>query len=131
MKRFDMRDGMGVERLRNAGIATAIITGETTPIVGARAKKLGIEHVALGAKAKDEVLGRLANELGMALGEIAYIGDDVNDAPAMALLADEGIVGCPFDAQPAVVGDCHFRTNLAGGHGAFRSFAEAILLWRE
>jgi 3-deoxy-D-manno-octulosonate 8-phosphate phosphatase (KDO 8-P phosphatase) len=42
MKRFSIRDGMGVERLRNAGIATAIMSGERSPSIQKRAEKLSI-----------------------------------------------------------------------------------------
>ncbi len=126
MKRFSIRDGMGVERLRNAGIATAIVTGENAEMVLRRSEKLGIK-AHLGVKDKG---GRLAEILafhGVSGDEVAYIGDDVNDLSAMEKIREAGLVGCPFDAMPEVRRRAHFVTRASGGHGAFREFAEWLL----
>ena len=56
LKKFSVRDGMGVERLRNTGIETGIVTGETSPSVKKRAEKLNISELHLGSKDKAAVL---------------------------------------------------------------------------
>ena len=93
MKRFSIRDGMGVERLRNLSrIVTGIITGETSPSVVRRAEKLGIQELHLGVKDK---LGRVSEILernGLQWSELAFIGDDVND---LAVLEKAGFSGSP------------------------------------
>jgi 3-deoxy-D-manno-octulosonate 8-phosphate phosphatase (KDO 8-P phosphatase) len=127
MKRFSLRDGMGVERLRNAGIAVAFITREHSPIVARRAEKLGIEHVLLGIKDKRPAVVDLGQKIGVAPGEMAYIGDDVNDLEAIELIAAEGLTAAPHDALPAVIEAVQYRCRAAGGQGAFRDFAEWIL----
>src|ERR1700761_3419139 len=84
LKKFNMRDGMGVERLRKfAGIETAIITGERSQSVIARAEKLQITERHLLAKDKPAVLKEMASRLGLTRDEIAYIGDDYNDQEVM------------------------------------------------
>ncbi len=126
LKRFSMRDGMGVERLRHAGVDVLILTAETTGFARSRAHKLGIE-ARLGARDKGEALLRIAAERGLDLAALAYIGDDVNDLSAMVLVQDEGLTGAPADALPEVRSVAHCRCEHPGGHGAFREFAEWIL----
>lgn len=130
LKRFSIRDGMGVERLRNAGIATAIVTGEKSGSVVKRAEKLGI-RAYLGVKDKAALLPAILAEHGVEIGQVAYIGDDVNDVPAMRAIRESGLIGAPADALTMVLAEVHHRTEEPGGHGAFRGFAEWILALRE
>jgi 3-deoxy-D-manno-octulosonate 8-phosphate phosphatase (KDO 8-P phosphatase) len=127
LKRFSMRDGMGVELLHQAGIRTAWLTREQSPIVAARAKKLGIEWLWAGQRDKREALPRLIDELGVEPRAVAYIGDDVNDLGALGWVAEAGLAACPADATPAVRSIAHFITAARGGHGAFREICELIL----
>lgn len=130
MKRFSIRDGMGVERLRNAGIAVAIITGELSESVTRRAEKLAIT-AHLGVKDKVGAVKRIAEEAQLTPSELAYIGDDVNDLGAMRLIADSGgLLGAPADAMAMVAEQVHHVAGAPGGHGAFRDFAEWILRLR-
>ena len=127
MKRFSVRDGMGVERLRAQGIETAFLTRETSPIVQRRAEKLRIRHCYMGAIDKRSVLPRILEEVGVPLEQVAYIGDDVNDQEVMTVVAERGLVGAPLDAVPAVLRRAHHCCARPGGCGAFRDFAELIL----
>ena len=125
MKRFSIRDGMGVERLRKlCQIDTGIMTGELSPSVARRAEKLHIKHLYLGVKDK---LGRM-NEIlaahGLTWEQIAFIGDDVND---LEVLQRVGLSACPGDAMPAVRECVHYQCQERGGYGAFREFAEQII----
>jgi 3-deoxy-D-manno-octulosonate 8-phosphate phosphatase (KDO 8-P phosphatase) len=127
LKRFSIRDGMGVERLRNAGIATGIITGEKSPSVRKRADKLRITLLYLGIKDKGAALERVARDSGLGLDQMAFIGDDVNDRAALDAVGKAGLTGAPADGMPEVVRAVHYRCRVNGGHGAFRDFAEWIL----
>ncbi len=129
LKRFSIRDGMGFERLRRAGLSVAIITGESSGSVARRAEKLEARAL-LGVKDKAAYLDRLFAEMGITAAEAAYIGDDVNDLGAMRAIAPHGLVGAPADAMPEVAREAHFVSASAGGHGAFREFAEWILALR-
>lgn len=124
MKRFMTRDGMGITLLHKAGILTAIITSEDTPIVRARAQKLKIEHVRMGVHDKSTALRSLASDLAIPLEHIAYIGDDVNDLHVMKIC---GVSACPSDAVEAIRNTAHINCTSLGGNGAVREFAEAIL----
>jgi len=127
LKRFSMRDGMGVERLRDAGIETALLTREVSEIVEARARKLGIARVCMGERDKREALPRLVRELGLSAQQVAYIGDDINDFEALVWASEAGLSACPADALPKVLSVVHYVTSAKGGHGAFRELCELIL----
>lgn len=123
LKRYSLRDGMGVERLRAAGIETVIVTREQSGIVAARASKLGVKlHGGVFDK------GAFVAELGVA--GLACIGDDVNDLPMFERIGPTGLTGAPSDALPVVRAAAHYRAGLPGGQGAFRDFAEWLLSLR-
>ena len=125
LKRFSLRDGMGVERLRvHAGIETGIVTREAGGAVRARAEKLGITELHLGALDKAAVFRAVASRAGLRLDEVAFVGDDVNDLPALGLA---GFSACPADALAVVRDSVHFVSPSAGGHGAFRDVVEFVL----
>jgi 3-deoxy-D-manno-octulosonate 8-phosphate phosphatase (KDO 8-P phosphatase) len=126
MKRFSLRDGMGFERLRDVGIEGAIITRERSPIVERRAEKLGL-HLYQGVRDKTAALEVILRERGLQLGEIGYIGDDVNDLGPIEALTSAGLTAAPSDATPEVRLAAHIRCSRPGGAGAFREFAEVIL----
>jgi 3-deoxy-D-manno-octulosonate 8-phosphate phosphatase (KDO 8-P phosphatase) len=129
LKRFSLRDGMGFERLRDAGMSLAIMTGELSGSVARRAEKLQARAL-LGVKDKATYLETVLAEMGLTKGEAAYIGDDVNDLAVMRAIAPHGLVGAPADAMPEVKAAAHHVAAVAGGHGAFRDFAEWILRLR-
>lgn len=127
LKRFSMRDGMGVELLREAGVQVAFLTREQSPIVGARAEKLGVERVWSGERDKGRALPLLAQQIGVSPEAVAYIGDDVNDLAALAWASEAGLAACPADAARGVAAAVHFVTAARGGHGAFRELCDLIL----
>ncbi len=125
LKRFSIRDGMGVERLRRlCGVDTGIITGENSPIVARRAEKLQMTHVYLNVKDKMACLRALLAAHSLQPEEVAYIGDDMNDRDVLQLV---GLSACPADALPAIKAIVHYVCIAPGGHGAFREFAEWII----
>ncbi len=125
MKRFSIRNGMGVERLHVlAGVEVGIITGERSGAVLRRAEKLGITELHLGIRDKPAVLTELLARLGLAAEQVAYIGDDTND---VAVMQRVGLAACPADATPFARAVAHYVCPSRGGHGAFRDFAELII----
>ena len=125
LKRFSIRDGMGVERLRQlAGIETGIVTGELSPSVARRAEKLQITELHLGVKDKLGRLREIMDRWRIDWDEIAYIGDDVND---LAVMEKAGLSACPADAMAPVSGIVHYHCVEKGGYGAFREFAEWLI----
>ena len=126
LKKFNTRDGMGFQLLREAGIKTGIITSEDTHIVANRAKKLKVDFLHQGKRngGKLVVAKEICGQLGITLDEVAYIGDDIN---CMELLEAVGVKACPGDACEEVKdipGMMVMKKN--GGEGCVRDFIEII-----
>ncbi len=126
-KRFCFADVMGVSLARKAGLVVALISGEESPLVDRFAAKMGIEDVAKGCKDKAQALQAFAAQRNFALAEICFMGDDVNDIPAMRLA---GLAAAPADARPAALECAGFISTKNGGNGAVRELTDAILLAR-
>jgi len=125
LKRFSLRDGMGVERLRElAGVETGIITGENSLLVARRAEKLQIVELHLGAKNKKQTLLNILERRHLKPEQVAYIGDDMNDEAVMRFV---GLSACPADAFEDILQIADYICRKPGGHGAFREFAELII----
>lgn len=127
LKKFNTRDGMGFQLLREAGIKTGIITSENTEIVANRAKKLKIDFLVQGKRdgGKLAAAQEICDQLGITLNEVAYIGDDIN---CRELLEAVKIAGCPADANEEIknILSIHIM-KLNGGEGCVREFINTII----
>lgn len=120
--RCSRADGFGLRRLEQAGIEAVILSSETNPVVSARARKLGVRCIQ-GCADKRSALEALARERDLHLGQVAFVGNDVNDLDCLTA------VGMPIvvqDAQPDVIAAARYRTRARGGHGAVREICELI-----
>ena len=125
LKKFSIRDGMGVERLRNlVNIKTVIITGELSGSVKKRAEKLKIDEIYLGAKNKEILLNDILTKNDLKAENIAFIGDDVNDIKLIKIV---GLSAAPSDAMEDVIEIVDYICENKGGNGAFREFAELLI----
>lgn len=124
MKRFYTRDGFGIDMMHKAGLKTAIITQEYTDIVMTRAKKLKIDKVVMGSTNKANDFQMIAEEYGLTNEEIAYIGDDLNDIPALKLA---GLAVAPNDCSDGILDYIDYKTTKNGGNGAVRELIDMIL----
>lgn len=125
LKKFNTLDGMGLQLLMKAGIQVGIVTGENTPIVAKRAEKLKIKIVKQGIQDKLTVVKEICQGLGLDLGEVAYIGDDIND---FEILSEVGFAACPINAVEKIKNiPGILRLTKAGGFGVVREFIELIL----
>ena len=126
-KKFNTRDGMGFQLLREAGIKTGIITSENTHIVENRAKKLKLDYLRQSKRDGGKVAAaqEICEELCVTLSEVAYIGDDIN---CFDLLSAVAVAACPADAMPKVkaIPGIHVMTRK-GGEGCVREFISLIL----
>ncbi len=126
LKKFNLRDGMGAERLRKlTNIQIGIITGENSEIVSRRAEKLKIDIVFLGIKDKLAVLSNFLKENQLEWNQIAYIGDDLNDFEVMKVTGESA---CPADSAIEIKEISKFICKKNGGEGAFREFCEYLIL---
>lgn len=125
LKRFEITDGLGVHLLRRAGVEVAIVTGRRSRIVTMRARELGITEVHQDPEAaKLPIVERLLERKGLDWTQVAYLSDDLADIPVLRRVAFPVAVA---NAVPEVAAIARWRTSRAGGNGAVREFAEALL----
>ena len=118
--RCSRADGIGLSKLRRAGIDIVIISSETNPVVSARSRKLKTPCFQ-GVEDKRAVLDQIIEEKGVELAQVAFVGNDINDLPCLTC------VGLPIvvqDAHPDVLPYAKYRTQTRGGHGAVREVCD-------
>ncbi len=123
-RHFSVRDGIGIVRLREAGYLTGIITGANSIDVRERASHLKIDYFYEGKGNKQPSMDDLKEKTGLQDNEIAYIGDDLPDAP---LIKSVGFGATVPDAVHEVKEVADYVTNASGGLGAVREFCEIIM----
>jgi 3-deoxy-D-manno-octulosonate 8-phosphate phosphatase (KDO 8-P phosphatase) len=123
-KKFSVKDGYGIIKLRNYGIPVGIITGRVSDIIVRRAKELGIKELHQNLHDKLSAYNRIKKKFGLNDAEIAYIGDDEPDLP---VLKRTGLSAAPADAMPAVLGAVHYVCKCSGGQGAVREVIDMIM----
>lgn len=123
-KTFDMRDGMGLEILREHEVNLIVMTSENSDVVKQRMKKLNIENVYLGVKDKYSLLEYLCAKQNIPASEIAYIGDDVNDLSNMVKV---GWSFCPANGKKEIKYHADVVLNHNSSEGAIREAAEFII----
>lgn len=124
MKVFSVYDGLGIRIAINSGLEIAWVTGNVTAAVSERARTLGIEDVYQGARYKTDALRDVAKRYNLAMAEIAFIGDDLNDLPAFE---EAGFCFAVANAVQELRDRADYVTQRKGGHGAVREAIEAIL----
>jgi YrbI family 3-deoxy-D-manno-octulosonate 8-phosphate phosphatase len=115
-------DSMGLSLLRKHGLHLVVISTETNPVVRARCRKLKLPSIT-GCDDKLTALRRLCQRRGVEMSEVAFFGNDINDA---ACLGAVGLPVVPADAHPAVVPLARLRTRAPGGNGAGREFCDLV-----
>jgi 3-deoxy-D-manno-octulosonate 8-phosphate phosphatase (KDO 8-P phosphatase) len=104
-----------------------LISGEDSPLIDRFAEKVGISNITKGCKEKGIALREFARSTGIPLDRIAYMGDDVNDLPALMIA---GLAVAPDNAQPSVKAAAALVLARSGGRGAARELVEMILVAR-
>ena len=123
-KAFDVKDGLGLRLASSAGLRLAVMTGRSSRVVERRARDLHILDVLQRVGDKAAALRELAEEKGVALERVAFMGDDFNDREAMRLV---GVSIAPADAAAEIREQADLVTDARGGKGAARQAVEAVL----
>ena len=124
IKVFDVKDGLGIRMLKNAGIEVGIITGRTGKALRHRCDNLGIELVFDGVRDKVRVLETIVQSSGITSQACAFIGDDL---PDWAIMRQVGCAVAVADAHTMIRQIAHMITRAPGGRGAVREVSEVIL----
>jgi len=124
LKAFHTKDGFGIKAILNAGINVAVITGRQSHIVENRMQALGVPYIYQGKEDKLTVYQSLLEKLNLTPDNVAYIGDDVVDLPA---IKDCGLGIAVQDAHPLVKQEADLITYTKGGFGAVREICDLFL----
>ena len=123
-KVFNVRDGLGIRLLQEAGIHVGIVTGRTSQALIHRCRNLGIELVFDDVRDKITALTIILKQLKISALEIAFVGDDLIDLPVMRRI---GLPIAVADAHALVRETALWTTSARGGRGAVREVCEALL----
>jgi 3-deoxy-D-manno-octulosonate 8-phosphate phosphatase (KDO 8-P phosphatase) len=124
LKKFYAKDGLAVKAAGRAGIECIIMTGRESWMVQKRAQETHIRHIYQNVRKKGLFLQDFMHQHEVCAGEIAFIGDDINDLPGMR---ECGFVACPADAGEDVLEYADYVAEKCGGHGAVREIIELIM----
>jgi 3-deoxy-D-manno-octulosonate 8-phosphate phosphatase (KDO 8-P phosphatase) len=123
-KEFHVRDGLGLAIWGRAGKQTVLMSGRVSPVLERRAAEVGISEVLQGISDKGSAFQALLERRGLTAEQVAFVGDDVIDVPALRLA---GLAVAVADACPDAVAVAHHVTLRGGGCGAVREIIERIL----
>ena len=124
MKKFNSKDGMGINILRKKNIPTVIVTKEKTEIVKKWARKMNVKKVYDGVLKKELILEKICKFFKISEKEVAFIGDDVND---LELMKKVGFSVTPKDGNNTVKKIADYVTKSKGGEGAVREITDLII----
>ena len=124
LKAFNILDGLGLKQLMAAGITVAVITGRRSPLTEKRMTDLGIPHLLQGREDKLTALLEIVNLLGIPATDIAYMGDDLPDLPALRYASLGITVPNSYWLLQEHADVC---TRSRGGDGAVREACDLIL----
>ena len=124
LKAFDVKDGLGIKLLLKY-IDVAIISGNKSGAIEARAKILGIKHCHIGIENKKDCIDQLQKKLKVEKRKTVFIGDDLNDLTVRECV---GLFCCPRDAHSFVKRKSDLILKHKGGDGAVREFCDLYLL---
>ena len=116
-------DGLGIEMLRNRGLAMLVISKERNPVVAARCRKLGLSCLQ-GVSDKKTALLEWAADNRVDLEGMIDVGNDINDLECLRLVGCGAVVA---DAHPEVIRAADLVLSRSGGHGAIRELCDLVL----
>lgn len=124
LRKFNVRDGMGIKCLQAVGLEVCIISMSTTNAILERGKRLGIRHVYTGVKNKIEVLQKICDEMQIGLENVAHMGDDINDISIMEKIGTPITVA---DGMQSVKEKTIYVVGKNGGKGAVREICDLLV----
>ena len=124
IKSFDIRDGLGMKLVQQAGVKVIIITGRKSNIVDKRMSDLGVDLVFQGREDKGVALTEACAQLNLSPDDCLYMGDDWPDLSAFAIAGMKVTVP---NGHVEVRRRADLVTQAMGGRGAVREICDMIL----
>jgi 3-deoxy-D-manno-octulosonate 8-phosphate phosphatase (KDO 8-P phosphatase) len=115
-------DGLGIKRIKELGIKTAVISSEPDNVVQARCEKLKLECYH-GVQDKLTILKQIVSEYQISMEQVAFMGNDIND---LSVMAQVGFPIAVADAYPQVKQAAFWITKTPGGYGAVREICDLL-----
>ena len=125
IKSFDIRDGLGMKLVQQAGIKVIIITGRKSNIVEKRMSDLGVDLVYQGREDKGTALREACAQLNIDPEDCLYMGDDWPDLSAFAIAGMKVTVP---NGHVEVRRRADLVTQAQGGRGAVREICDMLLM---
>lgn len=123
-KFFNVKDGLGIRLLQTVGVKFGVVTGRSDKVVLKRCQDLNCDFIFTGVKDKGRIFELIKKEAALRAEEILYVGDDINDLPA---LKKAGLSATVSDAPDEIKQTVDYIVPLKGGEGVIRHLAEKIL----
>ena len=124
MRKFNIKDGLGMQRVQGVGVKILMMTGSIAPAIEHRARALGVDRIYLDTRDKLARLVSVCDELKIDLSEVAHVGDDLTD---VKLFEAVGIPMTVADGVPEVLAMAHYVTQRRGGDAAVREICDLIV----
>lgn len=124
LKKFCTKDAAGFFAAHRAGMEIMVLTGRECEATKRRMKEMKVDYLCQDIKDKIGYLQEFVAKHGLTKEQIAYIGDDLNDLPAMKMA---GFVGCPKDSCEEILVRADYVSRKKGGQGAVRDVIEHVL----
>ena len=125
IKKFDVKDGLGIKLLQEIGIEIVFMSGGKGGSTEVRAKQLGIKSCLVGVKNKYRALRNLQQQKRVKKLNTIYVGDDINDLVVKPLV---NLLFAPSDASKSLLRKVDMELSHSGGEGAVRELAEKIFI---
>ena len=125
LRRFDVKDGLGIKLLQKNDFVTAIISGSNSEIIDDRSKALGIKIVRKGISCKLKALKEIQDNLNIKVDETIFLGDDIND---LTVLPNVSLFIVPFDAHIGCKRKASYIAKSLGGKGFIREVVDNLIL---
>ena len=124
LKKFNVKDGMGIRLLQKYNFHVAFISGGSNKVIARRARSLKVKYVFTGKQNKYQTLNNLQKKLDIKKEETAFLGDDINDLTVLPIVA---LFCCPSDAHPSCIKSANWISKNKGGNGFVREFVDKFL----
>jgi 3-deoxy-D-manno-octulosonate 8-phosphate phosphatase (KDO 8-P phosphatase) len=128
IRKLSVKDSYAVQYALKKGYRIAIITGGNSMAVHDSLQRLGVKHIYLESRNKEEVFDRFVSKYNLRLSEILYMGDDIPDFKVMEKV---GVATCPADASEEIKSISDYVSHRKGGEGCVRDIVEQTLRVQE
>jgi 3-deoxy-D-manno-octulosonate 8-phosphate phosphatase (KDO 8-P phosphatase) len=124
MKRFNIRDGLGLKFLQQNGIQVGWVSRRPSLATQQRADDLKIDFLSQKDGGKVEAVEAILRQTRLNWSHVCYVGDDIVD---VAVLERAGVGVAVADGVTEAKAAADYVTRAPGGHGAVREMVNLIL----